>query len=171
MKNLILLGVIAIQFGCAQFTREVCPPDNYPVYVPKDCTEGFEIYAKAYEVKVSLEIKTAEVNAKSSIEITKKIVELAEQLNQSTVRFRTTFIGLCQSQVSNPCNQAFQDKILKARTELSIHYENISGKLEKITTALETANNTAGALEVKSFKDEILNALDEVIQDAKKAGT
>jgi len=165
----LLVVFISVQ-GCSQFTRELCPPDNYPVYVPKNCTEGFEIYAKAYEVRVNTAVEVATLKASNNIEIVQKIKELAEQLNQSTVRYRTTFVGLCQSGAARPCDRDLQFKILEVRTDLAKFYEEVSGRLEKVSATLTQITPTISTQEIQPIREQAIQELDSLTTMVKDAG-
>ena len=164
--TIIAISSLAIISSCGspEMIRDVCPPNNTPVYVPKDCSKGYELFTKNYQVSLSTSIETIKIKANINPTINQSISKLAQDLDQRTVRFRTAYIGLCQSQISEPCNTGLQEKILAARVKLTSQYEETEKSLSEISKKLDVLSRTsanAGTLTqevIKNIESESVKA-------------
>jgi hypothetical protein len=144
--------------SCA--TGTVCP-DGSPAYVEKHCDRLFPLTAKDRAAAAQAQFQKPNLlNANVGVVYASKVVQLAEQISNSTIELQSALTSFCLFSNRNACDPAITSRLIDRTSLISLTYANIDQEARRSALALGAAANDPKQQEqIVSQTEATMNAL------------
>ena len=119
-----------------------CPPDDTPVVLPRNCAQGFEVFAADKTAKFKVDLEYMKVRVGADAELGAKVAQLGDSMSQFTIMYRSAWVGACNARRAAPCDPTTRAKTLEIERAL---VALIAEAADALTKARNLADEAGGA--------------------------